>query len=183
LRAYAGRTSSNIAENNVSGVAKASHSQQRDCPAYSYKDEPLFRHVAEHMITEVADTFTRKFPELSFVHLADFIQQLRTSPRRILVIKLAAIFALCVRLMESSPLQGQNPRAASQQYAAFVQQNIWPQTVREPEMEVIHCLLLIAQYEWGEGNGFSTWMYTGKYLRLTEYLYIHQRTNPRFDMF
>lgn len=135
------------------------------------------------MITEVADTFTRKFPELSFVHLSDFIQQLRRSPRRILVIKLAAIFALCVRLMESSPLQGQSTRAASQQYAAFVQQNIWPHIVREPEMEMIHCLLLIAQYEWGEGNGFSAWMYTGQYLRLTEYPPVHQRTNPRSAVF
>ncbi|KAF5849369.1 hypothetical protein GGP41_006308 [Bipolaris sorokiniana] len=177
LRAYANRTSSSTADNSASEVAKASHTQRRGYPAYSYKDEPLFRHVADHMITEVADAFTRKFPELSFIHLADFTQQLRASPKRILVIKLAAIFALCVRLIESSPLQGQSPCAVSQQYAAFVQQNIWPHILREPDMEVIHCLLLIAQYEWGEGNGFATWMYTGMATRMVQGLQARSETS------
>ncbi|EUC40107.1 hypothetical protein COCMIDRAFT_41509 [Bipolaris oryzae ATCC 44560] len=177
LRANANRTSLNTVENSASEVARASHAQRRDYSAYSYKDEPLFRCVADQMITDVADAFTRKFPELSFVHLADFMQQLRTSPKRILVIKLAAIFALCVRLIESSPLQGQSPRAASQQYATFVQRNIWPQILNQPDVDAIHCLLLIAQYEWGEGNGFATWMYTGMATRMLQGLQARSETS------
>lgn len=113
-------------------------------------------------MTEVVETFTRKFPELSFIHIADFMQRLRTSQKRILVVKLAAIFALCVRFSPSQSDWGKSPQSVGRAFAAFVQQNIWPQIVREPDVEMVQCLLLIAQYEWGEGNGFSAWMYTGK---------------------
>ncbi|KAJ5812680.1 hypothetical protein N7474_008981 [Penicillium riverlandense] len=131
--------------------------------SYSYTNEPVFCDVPDHIVTEAVEIFARKFPEFSFIHIADFLDQLRTSQRRSLVIKLAAIFALCARFIPSISSEYNNWNATSQDFATFVQQNLWPQIVQEPEIEMVHCLLLIAQYEWGEGNSFSAWMYTGKH--------------------
>lgn len=112
------------------------------------------------------EIFRRKFPELNFLHIASFFQELRGSPRRIILIDMSAILALCARFIPSLTAQFESPRAASEHFAEFVRKNLYPQLVQQPTADLIHGLLLIAQYEWGEGNGFPAWMYTGMAIRM-----------------
>lgn len=142
-----------------------------------YSSQSLLCSLDDDSVTEVVEIFSRKFPELSFVHIADFLQRLRTSQRQILLVKMAAILALCARFVPSALCHFESPRAASEHYAAFVQQRLWPHIIHEPDAEMVHCLLLIAQYEWGEGNSFAAWMYTGECL--TAALIDIERRNSR----
>ncbi|CAI4214258.1 unnamed protein product [Parascedosporium putredinis] len=111
---------------------------------------------------EAVEIIPRVFPDLSFIHVADFIHQLRTSRKRIVVLKLASILALAARISPSLLADPKRSRCLSQQLSAYTQQNLWPGLVQEPDTDTMHCLLLTAQYEWGDGNGFAAWMYSGR---------------------
>lgn len=128
---------------------------------YLYRREALFADIPERTVDEIVGIFSQSFPEMSFIHIPDFLHQLRSSDTRIIVVKLAAIFSLCARLHPSFSKRDEEKHSVGQPYAKFVEQNMWPQTIREPDFDAVHCHLLIAQYEWGEGHGFSAWMHAG----------------------
>ncbi|KLU86864.1 hypothetical protein MAPG_05872 [Magnaporthiopsis poae ATCC 64411] len=150
----------------------------RETAAYSYRREPLFVDMPEHIVDEVVEIFSRNFPEMNFIHIPDFLYQLRTSDTRITVVKLAAIFALCARIHPSFPNRDDQKHGAGQAYAEFVELNMWPQNARRPSLDAVHCHLLIAQYEWGEGNGFSAWMHAGIATRMLQGLHAGSRLLP-----
>lgn len=127
-----------------------------------YRQETLLQDIPEVAIMEAVEMIPRVFPDLSFIHVADFIHQLRTSRKRIVVLKLASILALAARISPSLLADPKRSRCLSQQLSAYTQQNLWPGLVQEPDTDTMHCLLLTAQYEWGDGNGFAAWMYSGE---------------------
>jgi hypothetical protein len=156
--------SANVSGISSSSVLRTSPDVQIDAVAGNrglLVVEPLFQDVSNDAVVQIVELCARSFPELCFIHSADFIHQLQVSDRQILIIELAAMFALCLRSMAHSWVADNCPRSTRGQFAAFVRQGIWHRLLKEPEPELVHCLVIIAQYEWGEGNGYAAWMFIG----------------------
>lgn len=51
---------------------------------------------------------------------------------------------------------------AGKVYADYVRREVNAKIGEGPNLEIVQCLILLGMYEWGEGDGFSAWMYIGK---------------------
>lgn len=130
--------------------------------------------IPASMVLQAASMFSIKLPELAFLHIPSFSQCVKhfekskaskTSPgskspvikdhsggNKRLCLLGAALIALCARFLDS------NTRA--DEYASCVRDNL--SVVDPPDIYTIQTLLVIAMYEWGNGNGYRAWMYSGK---------------------
>ena len=52
--------------------------------------------------------------------------------------------------------------AAGEYYADHVRRELSVQACQAADIETVQSLLLLGMYEWGEGVGFSAWMYVGE---------------------
>ena len=97
---------------------------------------------------------------VSLGHPPTFLQQLRDGDYDQL--KVCAMLAVCARFVPELVKRHGSTEEAGEIYAGFVRREINAKIGQGPRLETIHCLLLIAMHEWGQGYGFSAWMYAGK---------------------
>ncbi|PIG85857.1 hypothetical protein AARAC_001779 [Aspergillus arachidicola] len=71
--------------------------------------------------------------------------------------------ALCARYIPELVDQYSSPYLASEHFADVVRENIMSYMAQHPGIDIVHALILLSLYDWGEGNGFQAWVYTGVY--------------------
>lgn len=77
-------------------------------------------------------------------------------------VHIAAIFALCSRfLVASTP-----GLLTADEYSLYVREGLSRAVMDSPNTAVVQALLTMAMKEWGDGNAYCAWMYSGKMLRL-----------------
>ncbi|KAJ5889068.1 fungal specific transcription factor domain-containing protein [Penicillium taxi] len=114
------------------------------------------------VIVKAAGLFCRKFPELSFLHFPTFI----TAPRK-QELQIAAMLTLCQRFMPSSELM-----FTEEEYANYTQNCLSRVPKDPPSISTVHALLTMSMYEWGGGNGYGAWMYSGMANRMMQCLIV-----------
>lgn len=93
----------------------------------------------------VAAVFSRKFPELSFLHIPSLSSQLRQSPSQNQQ-PITAILALCGRFLSEPNGQEQDLEAA-EEYAERTRSFISQSFLDSPRLETVQALLAISMHE------------------------------------
>jgi hypothetical protein len=100
---------------------------------------------------QAATVFSRKFPELSFLHIPSFSSQLNKSPSLQNQQPIMAILALCARfLSDANNGQGQTFEGA-EEYAERTRIFISQSFVDPPRIETVQALLVTSMFEWAMG--------------------------------
>lgn len=116
------------------------------------------------LVHNAAHVFVAQFPELGFLHMPSFSQELNqldnptsgshaqgaNSRTKIRALG-SAIVALCAPLM-----QGARDRES---YASFARDSVSPADL--PDKNTVQTLLVLAMYEWGNGRAYRAWVYSG----------------------
>lgn len=102
--------------------------------------------------------FARKFPELAFIHLSSFSGSARSYEHVQRRVHIAAIISLCRSLLP----QGISNLQSAEDYATYAREGLSRVVIDPPSITIVQTLLTIAMYEWGNGNGYRAWMYSGK---------------------
>lgn len=111
------------------------------------------------IIVEVASIFTLKFPELAFLHLPTFSSETKNW------VHIAAMLALCYRLL---PAATQACLESEDEYASYARQGLQIIPSGVPTLATVQALLTMSMYEWGAGNGYGAWMYSGAATRMMQ---------------
>jgi hypothetical protein len=109
--------------------------------------------------------FSRKFPELAFVQLASFAVTVSLPLEGREAIRIAAIMAVCAHCVDN-----QHQKYSSEEYATFAREGLASCVLEPPDLVTAQCLLIISMYEWGNGNGYGAWMYSGMATRMLQSL-------------
>lgn len=124
-------------------------------------DEGFLAKVPSSMIIKACSLFNRKFPELAFLHLPTMSTEARSEPSTVDHLLLAAILALCARLLQDKSTAQSSLSRTGECYASFLRGNLCQKTLEPPSIEIVQCLLIMSFYEWGDGCGYRAWMYSG----------------------
>ncbi|KAB8270494.1 hypothetical protein BDV30DRAFT_241359 [Aspergillus minisclerotigenes] len=87
--------------------------------------------------------------------------------------------ALCARYIPELVDQYSSPYLASEHFADVVRENIMSYMARHSGIDAVHALILLSLYDWGEGNGFQAWVYTGMATRMAQGIYLQTKTNTK----
>lgn len=71
---------------------------------------------------------------------------------------IAAILSLCSVFLSTDTANLQSPET----YAAYTRDGLSRVAIDPPSITIVQTMLTIAMYEWGNGNGYGSWMYSGK---------------------
>lgn len=111
------------------------------------------------LLVEAGRQLVYKCPGVSFVHGPTFFQSLREGRGdQLKFCALLAVFANSIP--ELVALHGSKTRAG-QLYADFTRGQLLVKIGQGPNIETVHCLLLMGMYEWGQCSGFNAWIYVG----------------------
>jgi hypothetical protein len=122
-------------------------------------------------VLNICSVFSRKFPELRFLHWPSFSKIVRSleSPdswnnsaanSRLLCI---SMIALCLAISDEPP-----NAPSAEHFATYVQDRL--STVESPDLVIVQALLALSVYEWGTGNGYRAWMHSGTAIRMIQSL-------------
>lgn len=156
-----------------SGTRLASGQSQVEVPP----PHKLSLNFSHKIMSRTLGIFIRKFPELRFLHLPSFLKAIRgleaggqgrlsdegergQPPLRLLC---ASLLALCIPLMEDASTL---PPPAH--FAAYARERV--SIADPPNLLTVQALIVLAMYEWGVGNGYRGWMYSGAATRMMQSL-------------
>jgi hypothetical protein len=120
-------------------------------------------------LVEALEVFQRAYPGFCMVHHTDTIQRWDAPHDNLLDLKVSVILALCAGHFGSADAWSRF-RLADQQTLTSLQNALWPRMMQRPDIDMVQCLLLISQLEWGRGNGYAAWMCTGNAIRMFQAL-------------
>jgi hypothetical protein len=120
-------------------------------------------------LAEALEVFQRAYPGFCMVHHTDTIQRWDAPHDNVLDLKVSVILALCAGHFRSADAWSCF-RLADQQTLTSLQNALWPRMMQRPDIDMVQCLLLISQLEWGRGNGYAAWMSTGNAIRMFQAL-------------
>lgn len=135
-----------------------SNSELADTPAW--RTETPIQDVPTPLLIEAGRNLVAKIPAVSFIHPPTFLQALRAG--QVDPLKLCAILCLCARYVPELVALHGSVCMAGKVYADYVRREVNAKIGEGPNLEIVQCLILLGMYEWGEGDGFSAWMYIGK---------------------
>ncbi|CAK7236586.1 hypothetical protein SCUCBS95973_009657 [Sporothrix curviconia] len=134
----------------------------------------VFSGVDGSTVLTALSLFHRKFPELRFLHLPSITRHIRQlwgqdrvrasrhgGPRQKLRLLCAAVMALC-----SSDGNTSGP------FADYVRGHVAASLFAAPDLLTVQTLLVLAMYEWGMGQGYRAWMYSGAASRMMQSLLV-----------
>ena len=124
-------------------------------------DVQFLSEVPSSIVIKACSIFNRKFPELAFLHLPTMSIEARREPSGIDPILLAAILALCARLLQDRSTTHSSLSQTGESYANFLRKSFYQKIMEPPSIETVQCLLIMSFYEWGDGCGYRAWMYSG----------------------
>ncbi|CAI6088612.1 unnamed protein product [Clonostachys chloroleuca] len=133
--------------------------------------------VDSSTIIAALKTFSSKFPEFRFVHLptlSKFIHSIEENGRikflqrtcsesSSIHMLCASIVALCLPITHE--LSHASPPEA---FASFARGCV--SIASPPDLSTVQALLALSMYEWGTGNGYRAWMYSGTATRMMQSL-------------
>ncbi|KAB8225054.1 hypothetical protein BDV33DRAFT_187681 [Aspergillus novoparasiticus] len=155
---------SQAAFSKPSAISDANGSCERRSNAVSQQlktillPENALENLDRELVIRASRRFVQQFPEFGFIHKPTFFEY--GLQDGIPAIKLCAIMALCARYIPELVDQYGSPYLASEHFATVVRENIMSYMVQYPVIDVVHALILLTLYDWGEGNGFQAWVYT-----------------------
>lgn len=120
-------------------------------------------------LAEALEVFQRAYPGFCMVHHTDTIQRWDTPHDSLLDLKVSVILALCAGHFRNADAWSCF-RLADQQTLTNLQNALWPRMMQRPDIDMVQCLLLVSQLEWGRGNGYAAWMCTGNAIRMFQAL-------------
>lgn len=118
-------------------------------------------------IVQCVAIFSRKFPELAFLHHSNFFGSWKIHGRAKHGTHTAAMLALCSNFLPTT-LPG---LLLGEDYASYARDGLSHVVLEAPNTSTVQALLTMAMYEWGCGNGYMAWMYSGM-----------RKTNYRFNL-
>lgn len=112
-----------------------------------------------------AHVFIAHFPELGFLHMPSFSQELKEledmagkpdapqspGPATGVTVFCYALVALCTPVMQDD--------CDAETYASFARRGIMEADL--PDRRTVQTLLVLAMYEWGSGRAYRAWAYSG----------------------
>lgn len=107
-------------------------------------------------IVQTAALFSRKFPELAFVHLPSFSGCWESDECAKYWVHISSMLALCLRFLPPA-----TNILAEEDYVSFAREGLSRVVMDPPDRTIVQALLTMAMYEWGNGNGYGAWMYSG----------------------
>lgn len=142
----------------------------------------LFNRIPGHRFIEALSIFKSKFSEFSLIHPNDY-DRAQSSPNPVQKLRLLAIYAVSSRYMSSANTAEAAAAAAaaatgtgtatapsSRDCAAHVAGELQRRITNAPPpsaaTHLIQTYLVMALHDWGEGEGFSAWMYAGIAFRM-----------------
>ncbi|KAI2643687.1 hypothetical protein GGS21DRAFT_497730 [Xylaria nigripes] len=105
--------------------------------------------------------FRVQFPECGFIHPSD-LERASVNIHDDDKLRLIAILAISCRYL------GQAADARRTEHAALLTRELHCRITAPPTLGLIQCFLIMAIYEWGEGVGYSAWMYAGIAARMAQ---------------
>lgn len=121
----------------------------------------LFKLIPREEHAEALSIFQAQFPEFGFIHPIDYDLEAEKIDGSH-AIRLLAIFAVASRYFNSTaaPL--------ARDCASLVTKKLQQHITSPSGIHLIQTYLIMALYEWGEGEGFSAWMYSGIAARMAQ---------------
>ncbi|KPM42997.1 hypothetical protein AK830_g3513 [Neonectria ditissima] len=127
-------------------------------------------------LSGVLSVFSRKFPELRFIHQPSFCKSLHglesmnldgSTPKLSDRLLYASLAALCCPLLDRQD-DGVSPSA--EDFASYVRDHI--SLSEPPTLTLVQTLLVLSMYEWGTGCGYRAWTYSGMATRMMQSLLV-----------
>ncbi|KAF2812532.1 uncharacterized protein BDZ99DRAFT_518363 [Mytilinidion resinicola] len=144
-------------------LAGTGEERRRKIPRFeSSTVSEFFSSVPTGLINEAVSILRLKFPEYGFIQPPS-LEPKHDQPD-IEKLRLLAILAVASRYMPNQSLE------QSEQYAAFVRQDLLLHVASPPRLSIIQAFLVLALYEWGEGVGYRAWMFAGVAIRMAQCL-------------
>jgi hypothetical protein len=110
---------------------------------------------------QAATVFSRKFPELAFLHIPSLSSRLNKDVSKTQLQPITAILALCAHFLSDPNDRSGHGFETAEEYAEHTRKFLSGSFVEPPRLETVQTLLIISMYEWGNRNGYKAWMYSG----------------------
>lgn len=123
--------------------------------------ENHFAGIEASVFTQAVATLRVQFPECGFLHPSD-LENISSDVPHDEKLRLVAILAVSCRYM------GEEADARRADHAALLTRELQRRVTAPPSLSLIQCFLVMALYEWGEGVGYSAWMYAGIAARMAQ---------------
>jgi hypothetical protein len=120
-----------------------------------------FAEIDSSIFTQAVATFRVQFPECGFLHPSD-LEHVSVEVPEDDKLRLIAILAVSCRYL------GESADNRPAEHAALLVRELQCRITAPPTLSLIQCFLIMALYEWGEGIGYSAWMYTGIAARMAQ---------------
>ncbi|KAI1824688.1 hypothetical protein F4861DRAFT_250380 [Xylaria intraflava] len=120
-----------------------------------------FAGIDAGVFAQAVATFRVQFPECGFIHPSDLerASSLMSDDEKL---RLIAILAVSCRYL------GESADGRRAEHAALLTRELQCRITAPPTLGLIQCFLIMALYEWGEGVGYSAWMYAGIAARMAQ---------------
>ncbi|KAI1365910.1 hypothetical protein F5Y08DRAFT_352330 [Xylaria arbuscula] len=139
---------------------------------------PTSDELASHFAGVDASVFAQafailrvQFPECGFLHPSDF-ERISGDVSDDDKLRLIAILAVSCRYL------GEDADQHRAEHVALLTRELQCRITAPPSLSLIQCFLIMAVYEWGEGIGYSAWMYAGIAARMAQ-VYRATKTSER----
>ncbi|KAJ5899704.1 hypothetical protein N7495_004448 [Penicillium taxi] len=133
-------------ESNKSPSAAPRHADAEGNPISALSSSTLIKAV---------ETYRRKFPITNFLHYPSLISDISSNIDSVDPIFLASLLSLCVRFMNCEDLGDEET------YAAYARKHLAHRAMEIPSLYLAQSLVMISFYEWGTGQPYQAWMYSG----------------------
>ncbi|KAI8625382.1 hypothetical protein F5Y19DRAFT_269157 [Xylariaceae sp. FL1651] len=120
-----------------------------------------FTGIDGSVFTQAIAVFRVHFPEYGFLHPSD-LDRVSVKVPDDDKLRLIAILAVSCRYL------GESVDARRAEHLALLTQELQCRITAPPTLSLIHCFLIMALCEWGEGIGYSAWMYGGIAARMAQ---------------
>ncbi|KAI0120101.1 hypothetical protein GGR51DRAFT_496357 [Nemania sp. FL0031] len=120
-----------------------------------------FAGIDASLFAQAVATFRVQFPECGFLHPSD-LERVSSDVPDDEKLRLIAILAVSCRYL------GESADVRRGDHAALLTQELQCRITAPPSLSLIQCFLIMAIYEWGEGIGYSAWMYAGIAARMAQ---------------
>ncbi|KAI1132008.1 hypothetical protein F5Y10DRAFT_284962 [Nemania abortiva] len=120
-----------------------------------------FAGIDASVFAQAVATFRVQFPECGFLHPSD-LERVSSDVPDDEKLRLLAILAVSCRYL------GESADVRRAEHATLLTEELQCRITAPPTLSLIQCFLIMAIYEWGEGIGYSAWMYAGIAARMAQ---------------
>ncbi|KAI3323055.1 hypothetical protein HD806DRAFT_97530 [Xylariaceae sp. AK1471] len=120
-----------------------------------------FAGIDSSVFAQAVAIFRVQFPECGFLHPSD-LERVSAQVPDDGKLRLIAILAVSCRYL------GGTADGRRAEHAALLTRELQCRITAPPSLNLIQCFLIMAIYEWGEGIGYSAWMYAGIAARMAQ---------------